>query len=199
MAMGTTHELRSENQMRKIILAGAVLLTTAIGASSFAMADKAASSSPEKMQQRLTSMCTDRTARETGHLAYLEAKLKLTSTQTAAWTKYRDAMTAQAKTAEQNCLSRPARVKGERPSIVERQAMMEKGLEARLASLKATQPALQGLYATLNDEQKQIINKQGGNRHFANWRGHDRRGGMDHKARFERHHDKAAPAAPVQQ
>lgn len=186
--------------MRKIILAGAVLLTTAIGASSFAMAaDNAASSSPEKMQQRLTSMCTDRTARATGHLAYLEAKLKPTSAQTAAWTKYRDAVTAQAKTAEQNCLSRPARVKGERPSIVERQAMMEKSLEARLASLKATQPALKDLYGSLNDEQKQVLDKQGGKRHFANWRGHDRHGGMDHKARFERHHDKAAPTAPTQQ
>jgi hypothetical protein len=186
--------------MRKIILAGAVLLTTAVGASSFALADKAASLSPEKMQERHASMCSDRSAREVGRLAYLEAKLKPTSAQTSAWTKYRDAMTAQAKTAEQNCLSRPARVKGERPSIVERQAMMEKALEARLASLKATQPALQGLYATLNDDQKQVLDRQGGKRHFANWRGHGRHGGgMEHKARFERHHDKPAPEAPVEQ
>jgi hypothetical protein len=189
--------------MRKIILAGAVLLTTAIGASSFAMADKAASPSPEKMQERHASMCSDRSAREVGHLAYLEAKLKPTSAQATAWTKYRDAMTAQAKTAEQNCLSRPARVKGERPSIVERQAMMEKGLEAKLASLKATQPALQGLYATLTDDQKQVLDHQGfgGNRHFANWRGHGRHGGgMEHKARFEHHQDvKPATEAPVEQ
>jgi hypothetical protein len=186
--------------MRKIILAGAVLLTTAIGASSFAMADKAASPSPEKMQERHASMCSDRSAREVGHLAYLEAKLKPTSAQTAAWTKYRDAITAQAKTAEQNCLSRPARTKGERPSIIERQAMMEKGLEARLTSLKATQPALQGLYATLTDDQKQVLDRQDGNRHFANWRGHGRHGGgMEHKARFERHHDKSAPEAPTEQ
>lgn len=186
--------------MRKIILTGAVLLTTAIGASSFAMADKAASLSPEKMQERHASMCSDRSAREIGHLAYLEAKLKPTSAQAAAWTKYRDAISAQAKAAEQNCLSRPARVKGERPSIVERQAMMQKGLEAKLASLKATQPALQSLYATLTDEQKQVLDRQGGNRHFANWRGHGHRdGGMEHKARFERHHDKPAPDAPVEQ
>jgi hypothetical protein len=190
--------------MRKIILAGAVLLTTAIGASSFAMADKTASASPEQMQQRHASMCSDRTARETGRLAYLEAKLKPTSAQTAAWTKYRDAVAAQAKVAEQNCLARPARTPGgERPSIVERQAMMQKGLEARLASLKATQPALQALYATLNDDQKQVLDRQGfeGRRHFANWRGHGPHGGgMEHKARFERHHDvKPAPEAPVEQ
>jgi hypothetical protein len=91
-------------------------------------------------------------------------------------------------------------VKGERPSIVERQAMMQKGLEAKLASLKATQPALQGLYASLTDEQKQVLDREGGNRHFASWRGHGRHGsGMEHKARFERHHDKPAPEAPVEQ
>jgi hypothetical protein len=186
--------------MRKIILASAVLLTTALGASSFAMADKAASMSPEKMQERHASMCSDRSAREIGHLAYLEEKLKPTSAQNAAWTKYRDALTAQAKTAEQNCLTRPARVKGERPSIVERQAMMQKGLEAKVASLKATQPALQGLYASLTDEQKQVLDREGGNRHFAGWRGHGRHGGgMEHKARFQRHHDKPTPEAPVEQ
>lgn len=188
--------------MRKIILAGAVLLTAVAGASSFALAEKIAPRSPEEMQKHHASMCMDRSARETGHLAYLEAKLKPTSAQTAVWTAYRDAMTAQAKASEKDCLARTKPARGEaRPSIVERQAMMEKGLEAKLAGLKATQPALQALYATLTDDQKQVLDKQGlEGHHFANWRGHGHHGGMEHKARFERHHDmKPAPETPVQQ
>jgi hypothetical protein len=52
--------------MRKLILTSAVLLTTALGASTIALADKTSDSDHAK---RLASMCTDHTAREIGHLA----------------------------------------------------------------------------------------------------------------------------------
>lgn len=177
--------------MRKRLLAGAAAIllsgTFAIGAFADAKPQDMSSETRAKMMQ---SFCTDRTAHAAGRLAYLEAKLKPTAAQQAAWKKYSDAVTADATAREKECLARPARNdgKGERPSIVERQAMMEKGLEARLASLKATTPALQSLYATLSDEQKAVLDRAqgpGGPRHFTKWRGHgDGDRGMMHKAHF---------------
>lgn len=192
--------------MRKFIVTGAVLLSTAIGAATFAYADKAPRGDREA---RFTAMCTDRTARAAGELTYLETKLKPTAAQTAEWDAFKDAMTAQAKTAEANCLDRAAQMKErfekkERPSIVERQAMMEKALETKLAGIKATQPALTKLYASLDDSQKKTLDRAArhmfGERHrrFAEGREHD--GGWKHKARYERNDDmKKAPEAPVEQ
>lgn len=193
--------------MRKIILTSAVLLSTAIGAASFAYADKAPRGDHEA---RFTTMCTDRTARAAGQLTYLETKLKPTSAQTSEWNAFKDAMTAQAKTAEANCLDRAADMKQrhekkERPSIVERQAMMEKSLEAKLDGIKATQPALTKLYASLDDSQKQTMDRAarhvfGERHHRSEDRDHKRHGGWDHKARFEHRGDmKNAPEAPVEQ
>lgn len=184
--------------MRKTFKAGvaALMLTGALGAGSYALAaDKAASMTPEQIQANHVRMCTDRSARTVGHLAYLEAKLKPTAAQQAAWTKYRDAVTADTKVAEQNCLSLPVRSKTEaRPTIVERRAMMQKMLEARLTSLRATTPALEGLYASLNADQKAVLDREGGEaRHrFERRRDGDRRGGM--QDRMGHHGDEAAPA-----
>ncbi|MDO8422392.1 MAG: Spy/CpxP family protein refolding chaperone [Parvibaculum sp.] len=185
--------------MRKIILTSAVLLTAAIGASSFALADKAPRGD---RAERHATMCVDRNARAVGHLAELEAKLKPTTAQTAAWAAYKNTLTTQSAAAEKSCLDRAAARKAagddkKRPTIIERQAMMEKGLEAKLANLKATQPSLTALYATLSDDQKQVMDRSG-KRHgkFAGRHGKNH-GGMDHKAGFERHHDKAD--APVEQ
>lgn len=178
--------------MRKKLLAGAAAILMSGTFAAGALADsKPRDANPEVRAKMMQSFCTDRTAQAAGRLAYLEAKLKPTSAQQAAWKKYSDAVTADAGAREKECLARPARHdgKGERPSIVERQAMMEKGLEARLASLKATTPALQSLYATLSDDQKAVLDRaQGpdGPRHFAKWRGHgDGDRGMMHRARFD--------------
>lgn len=174
--------------MRKFILTSAVLLTTALGASTFALAEKATNGD---RAERYATMCADRNAREISHLAELETKLKPTSAQTAAWTAYKDTLTTEAATAKKSCLDHVAARKAagdsrKRPTIIERQAMMEKGLEAKLASLRATQPSLIALYASLSDDQKQIMDRQGMRHH-----------GMGHKA----HHDDkaAAPQAPAEQ
>lgn len=186
--------------MRKIILTSAILLTTALGASTFALADKSPSGD---RAERMTKMCSDITTREAGHLSDLEAKLKPTSAQTKAWDNYKNVMTVQATAKEKSCLERAAAMKErgkdkQRPTIVERQAMMEKGLEAKLASLKTIKPATAELYATLNDDQKKVLDRQGrkghGKRHGKS------RDGMKHKAHVERHHDKADAAdAPVEE
>lgn len=192
--------------MRKFIVTSAVLLSTAIGAATFAYADKAPSGDREA---RYTAMCTDRTARAAGELTYLETKLKPTAAQTAEWDAFKDAMTAQAKTAEANCLDRAAQMKQrfekkERPSVVERQAMMEKVLEAKLAGIKATQPALTKLYSSLDDSQKQTLDRAArhmfGERHHRFAEGRKHHDGWKNKARYERNDDmKKAPEAPVEQ
>lgn len=181
--------------MRKIILTSAILLTTALGASTFALADKAPKGD---RGERMTKMCSDITAREAGHLSYLEAKLKPTSAQTKAWDNYKNVMTAQATAKEKSCLDRAASMKErgkdkQRPTIIERQDMMEKGLEAKLASLKATKPATAELYAALNDGQKKVMDRQGRKGHGEHGKRHGKfRDGMKHKAHFERQQEKPA-------
>ena len=183
--------------MRKIILTSAVLLSTAIGAATFAYADKAPRGDREA---RFTSMCTDRTARTAGDLTYLETKLKPTSAQTGDWSAFKDAITSQAKVTEANCLDRAAQMKQrhemekekkERPSIVERQAMMQKMLEAKLSSVKAIQPSLTKLYASLDDSQKKTLDRTAprilGERHHRSMDNRDNKGhgGRDHKPGHE--------------
>ncbi|HEX7776011.1 MAG TPA: hypothetical protein VF449_05745, partial [Parvibaculum sp.] len=123
--------------MRKIMIAGAAaaLLTGLFAANSFADTAMAAHPDRAKMHQ---SMCTDRAARTTGRLAYLQAKLNLTADQKAAFAKYDSAVMANAKAAEQDCLAHPMKAKGERPTIVERQARAQQMLEMKLTGLKAT-------------------------------------------------------------
>jgi hypothetical protein len=115
-------------------------------------------------------------------------------------------MTVQATAKEKSCLERAATMKErgkdkQRPTIVERQAMMEKGLEAKLASLKTIKPATAELYATLNDDQKKVLDRQGRKGHGEHGKRHGKsRDGMKHKAHVERHHDKADAAdAPVEE
>ncbi len=192
--------------MRKIFLTSAVLMTAALGASTLALADKPHDGD---RSARFTSMCTDRAAKTTGHLAYLEAKLQPTKVQTKAWDAYKDAVATQAKSAETACLDRAATMKQrtkdqKRPSIVDRHAMMEKGLEAKLAGLKATQPALTTLYASLTEDQQQMLNRYGNmHRDRSARKGRKHHRGMDHKARFEHHYDHHATPdaadAPVEQ
>ncbi|HEX7776432.1 MAG TPA: hypothetical protein VF449_07870, partial [Parvibaculum sp.] len=64
------------------------------------------------------------------------------------------------------------------------------------------QPSLEALYASLNADQKAVLDRQGGegHRHFARWRGEEHHGGMEHKARFQHHDDdQPAPDAPAAQ
>ena len=53
-----------------------------------------------------------------------------------------------------------------------RMAMMEKRSEATLQAIKTVRPALDALYATLNDEQKAGIDSSSGRHRFWRWRRH---------------------------
>ncbi|MGB5947776.1 MAG: Spy/CpxP family protein refolding chaperone [Parvibaculum sp.] len=187
--------------MHKRILAGtaAILLTGMVAAGAYAATPAPAAPNAAEMQKKQENRCADRTARMTGRLAYLEAKLKPTAEQRAAWANWRDSVMANAKAREQQCLQMPARTEKKRLSIVERQAMLETTLAARLEALRASRPALEALYKTLDDNQKKILDRAGDLEngrfgHGKDMRAHrfeQRRGGWNAPARGS---DAPAPA-----
>jgi len=146
--------------MKKMHLIGAVAAAAIAG--QFAMTSLA-SADPAKPDRgaRFTAMCSDMTARSAAKLTYLETKLAPTAAQKAEWDAYKSAVTGNAKANEEKCLDRVKTFKkdGKRPTAIERHAMQEKFLEARLAALKTTEAPLTALYAKLSDEQKLVMDR----------------------------------------
>ncbi|HVI51008.1 MAG TPA: Spy/CpxP family protein refolding chaperone [Candidatus Sulfotelmatobacter sp.] len=104
------------------------------------------------------TMCSERYAHESGHLAYLQARLELTDKQIPAWVKWAQIQTQSAEKERDACLSMAP--KGDaKPSIVEREADMEKHLSLRLQSIQASRPALQNLYDVLTPEQRAVLDQ----------------------------------------
>ncbi len=105
---------------------------------------------PDKaeMQRHFALMCQDRLARTTGELAFLEAKLALTDQQKPLFERWKKIKLAAAKSVD--CAPPPD---GE-PSIVDSLKREEKMLRQRLDELKAEQPALEALAASLSNDQK---------------------------------------------
>ncbi|RJF88563.1 hypothetical protein D3874_17420 [Oleomonas cavernae] len=128
---------------------------------------------------RMADRCQTRFAFEAGRLAFLEARLDLTPAQKPLWDAYKTAAaTADAKTRDDCVAAVPAKAEAEdKTTIVDRETMKIQRLEAELANLKATQPALAALYPTLTAKQQEIIDQPPR---------HGRHGGMT-RARFEQH------------
>lgn len=117
----------------------------------------------EQMAAWHAQMCKDRYARRAGRMAYLEAALSITDAQRGAFDQWRNLELSAAKAHSDACLAHKApMMDGHQPSIVERQAMMEKRLQDRLAGLQAERPALEALYASLTPEQKKLFDHMGG-------------------------------------
>lgn len=179
--------------MKKMHLIGAVAAAAIAGQFALTSLASADPAKPDRAQ-RVAAMCTDMAARSAAKLTYLETKLAPTAAQKSAWDNYKTAITNDAKANETKCLERVKDFKkdGKRPTILERHAMQEKMLEARLASLKAQEAPLTALYAKLSDEQKLVMDRSG---RFG--MGH---GGKRHHKHGEHHdHGKDKPAnAPVE-
>lgn len=150
--------------MRNKLLLGAATALLAVGiyaAPSMADDKKPAHPSAATMQQMLKDRCAERSARIAGGVAYLEARLKPTAAQLPAWNKWRDITLTNARNAEQACTERPVPAKDSFPTIVERRAFMLKMLSMRVDALKASQPALEALYQSLDAGQKEILDRHG--------------------------------------
>jgi hypothetical protein len=106
-------------------------------------------------------MCSERAALEAGHLAYLQAKLNLTEQQQAAWNKWRQVKLDGAAKERAACLD--LMPKGDtHPSLLDREAHMEKLLSLKLDEMHASRPALEALYNVLTAEQKAIFDRSAG-------------------------------------
>jgi|GEM_PF-1351319 len=104
------------------------------------------------------SMCSEHYAHETARLAYLQARLDLTEKQIPAWVKWAQVETQTAEKERDACLAFTPKP-DTRPSIVEREADMQKHLSLRLQGMQAAQPALEALYDTLTSDQRAVLDR----------------------------------------
>jgi hypothetical protein len=101
---------------------------------------------PAEMTARLKQMCEDRYAREAGRVAYLEARLKLTSTQQPLFARWKEAALDIARRRGADCSQR-----------VTQRDRKEEMLKRRIADLDAERPALSALYGALSPEQRESL------------------------------------------
>ena len=87
-----------------------------------------------------------------GRIAFLRAELKITDAQNAAWNAFADALRANAKSLGEVRSSIMA--DAAQQSLVERFALQEKWLAARLEGTRAIKAALVNLVGVLSDDQK---------------------------------------------
>lgn len=92
-----------------------------------------------------------------GRIAFLRAELKITDAQNAAWNAFADALRANAKSLGEIRSSMMSGMSGSaQQSLVERFAMQEKWLAARLEGARAIKSPLVYLMAALSDDQKKV-------------------------------------------
>ena len=134
--------------------------------------------SAEQMAQWRTERCKSRYAHVAGKLAYLQADLQITDAQRGAFDQWKSVVLSSAKTHSEQCLAHSADAKPmeHHHDALERNARMEKHLEARLAQLKAERPALENLYTSLTPDQKKEFDRAESHHHHGPM-GHGHMGG----------------------
>lgn len=91
-----------------------------------------------------------------GRIAFLRAELKITDAQNAAWNAFADALRANAKSLGE---VRSSMMAGAQQNLVDRLALQEKWLVARLEGTRAIKAALANLVGTLSDDQKKAADE----------------------------------------
>lgn len=104
-------------------------------------------------------MCTEHYARTAARLAYLQAKLGLSEQQATTFAKWRQAVLDQDAKERATCLDMAPKANA-KPTMLEREAQLEKMLTAKLQSLQATRPALEAAYDSLSTEQKAMFDHE---------------------------------------
>jgi hypothetical protein len=96
-------------------------------------------------------------ARKAGELAFLEAKLSLSASQSPLFARWKQVSLDVAKQHESDCSARkrPAEARGKRLTVVDRLALEEDLLKRRLSDIEAERPVLSALYTALTPAQKQ--------------------------------------------
>ena len=108
-------------------------------------------------EPRREQVCRFLYARKAGELAFLEAKLSLSTSQSPLFARWKQASLDVAKQHESDCSARkqPTQARGKRLTVVDRLALEEDLLKRRLSDIQTERPALSALYAALTQVQKQ--------------------------------------------
>jgi hypothetical protein len=159
---------------RALVFAGMAAAALAIGS---ALAQSDGPTGGRSMSHLSSAQrCTERYAHAAGHLAYLGARLELTSEQQPLWDKWSQGVSAGAEKNREVC--RQGGLNADTPrTAVERLAHYEQVLATKADSLKATQPALEALYKSLSPEQKAVLDRP-----MRGWRRHRRDGAGSNRA-----------------
>jgi hypothetical protein len=141
---------------------------------------------PADMAARMTQICQDQLARQSGELAYTETKLNLTASEQPLFERWKDARLSVARRHAEQCATRTSqrlaqrqtnqgqnsqnksaqpRPAANRPGPAERMAQEEDRLKERLADIDAERPALQAFYDALSPQQKMELDRGGMGRH----------------------------------
>lgn len=91
-----------------------------------------------------------------GHIAFIKAELQITAGQGKAWDEFAAAMRTNAKQLNE-LRAELGKARSADTSPVDRIALQEKTLAARLEIVRRTKPALTALHATLSDDQKKTF------------------------------------------
>ncbi|OAF07758.1 hypothetical protein AYJ54_16780 [Bradyrhizobium centrolobii] len=94
-----------------------------------------------------------------GRIAFLRTELKITEPQNAGWNAFADALRANAKSLGEVRASMMPQAGAAQQGLVDRLALQEKWLTARLEGTRAIKSALTNLVGTLSDEQKKTADE----------------------------------------
>src|SRR6266700_4337452 len=89
-----------------------------------------------------------------GRIAFLRTELKITDAQTSAWNAFADALHANAKKLGELRASMMPQAGAASQTLVDRLALQEKWLTARLEGTRAIKSAMTNLVTTFSDEQQ---------------------------------------------
>jgi hypothetical protein len=94
-----------------------------------------------------------------GRIAFLKTELKITDAQAAAWSAFADALRTNAKSLGEVRASMMPQVGAAQQGLIDRLALQERWLAARLEGTRAIKLALTNLVGTLSDEQKKTADE----------------------------------------
>ncbi len=91
-----------------------------------------------------------------GRLAYMKAELKLTDSQTGAWSAFADAWRDVAQKANAKCAAMDDRMDHSKPHVLHKLEMMEGHMSTHLDIVRAQRAAIETLFNALSEDQKKI-------------------------------------------
>jgi LTXXQ motif family protein len=94
-----------------------------------------------------------------GRIAFLRAELKITDAQNAVWSAFTDSLRTNAKSLGEIRAAMMSQAGAGQQGLVDRLALQEKWLSARLEGVRAIKSALTNLVGTLSDDQKKAADE----------------------------------------